>query len=203
MKISDIFLAAVCATIISCPSLFIAVCKVSEPIFISELIKPIDMPALSIFLSICLSASDLSPMKSSVFTLSTSYFFTIYIQHMIKAMVCASTVASAAPRTPILTTTTKNISPTIFKQTDTSNMIRGVSVSPSALSAAAQASYKNVASSPAIITKIYDMAVSISVSDTFKNTSICLKNTRQTIVIASAIVHPSLRDMAKDFLTPS
>ena len=49
------------------------------------------------------------------------------------------------------------IFPTISSELDTS----GVTVSPSALSAAAHASYKNVATSPAIIIKIYDTAIPI------------------------------------------
>lgn len=41
------------------------------------------------------------------------------------------------------------------------NHTSGVTVSPSALSAAAHASYKNVATSPAIIIKIYDTVIPI------------------------------------------
>lgn len=62
-------------------------------------------------------------------------------------------MAIAAPATPAFSTTTKKISPAIFRQTETANMTSGVTVSPSALSAAAHASYKNVATSPAIIIK--------------------------------------------------
>ena len=51
-------------------------------------------------------------------------------------------------------------------------MTSGVTVSPSALSAAAHASYKNVATSPAIIIKIYDTAIPIKSFDTFKNVNI-------------------------------
>ena len=70
---------------------------------------------------------------------------------MTKASICASTVAIAAPLTPTFMPTTKNKSPTIFRHTEISRMISGVMVSPRARSAAAHASYKNVASSPAII----------------------------------------------------
>ena len=69
IKISEIFRAAVCATMISCPSLLIAVWSVSEPILTSELIKPIDSPDPSMFFIIAVSAS----RKSSRTRRSISY----------------------------------------------------------------------------------------------------------------------------------
>ena len=48
MNISEIFLAAVWAMIMSFPSLLIAVCNVKVPILTRELINPIDIPALII-----------------------------------------------------------------------------------------------------------------------------------------------------------
>ena len=112
-------------------------------------------------------------------------------------------MAIAAPATPAFSTTTKKISPAIFRQTETASMISGVTVSPSALSAAAHASYKNVATSPAIIIKIYDTAIPIKSFDTFKNPRILRKNNRHNTVIASAIMHPILIDSANDFFTPA
>ena len=70
---------------------------------------------------------------------------------MTNANICARTVAIAAPLTPAFTTTTKNKSPAIFRHTEISRITSGVTVSPSARSAAAHASYKKVASNPAII----------------------------------------------------
>ena len=67
-------------------------------------------------------------------------------------MSCARTVATAAPLTPALTITTKNISPATLSATDIASIIRGVIVSPIARSTAAHISYKNVAKSPAMIT---------------------------------------------------
>ena len=78
-------------------------------------------------------------------------------------------MANAAPATPAFSTTTKKISPAMFRQTETASMTSGVTVSPSALSAAAHASYKNVATSPAIMIKIYDTDIPIKAFDTFKN----------------------------------
>ena len=112
-------------------------------------------------------------------------------------------MAIAAPATPAFSTTTKKISPAIFRQTETANMTSGVTVSPSALRAAAHASYKNVATSPAIIIKLYHQALPNNNLNTFKKQKKYSKNNRPITVIASAIMHPILIDRANEFFTPA
>ena len=62
------------------------------------------------------------------------------VDEMTNASTCDSTVATAAPYTPACSTNIKNKSPAMFNPTDTASMISGVTVSPSARSAAAHAS---------------------------------------------------------------
>ena len=114
-------------------------------------------------------------------------------------MICASTVAIAAPFTPVFNTTTKNRSPTIFSATDIARMINGVTASPIARSVAAQASYKNVASSPAMMITIYPFATGTRCFGTFKKCKIGFKNSSPAIVNKMDIPVPITSDIAKDF----
>ena len=127
----------------------------------------------------------------------------MYIQQMTNASTCDSTVATAAPYTPACSTNIKNKSPAMFNPTDTASMISGVTVSPSARSAAAHASYKNVASIPATIITIYDRAVVYNTSGTFKNCRICFKNSSPAAVSRIEMPVPIISDAANDFLTPA
>ena len=133
MKSSDNLLAVVWARIISCPNELIALCNVTEPIDTRLLIKPMEQPV-----DISFPHRLASLLKSFLLIHSMSYLLSEYIRHAISAMSCESTVATAAPLTPIGITLRKNKSPPMLSTTDIPKKISGVNESPIDLNRAAQ-----------------------------------------------------------------
>ena len=133
IKSSEILLAVVWASIISCPNELIALCNVTEPIDTRLLIKPMEQPV-----DISFPHRLASVLKSFLLIHNMSYLLSEYTRQAISAINCESTVATAAPLTPIGITLRKNKSPPMLSTTDIPKKISGVNESPIDLNRAAQ-----------------------------------------------------------------
>ena len=102
----------------------------------------------------------------------TGTFFCIYIIQNTQHIISLITVDMAQPLLPILSTITKNKSPSMLSTELAIRKYSGVWLSPSALSVLEKKLYRNVNTSPINIMRIYDVVSFIIEESTCKICSI-------------------------------